>query len=139
MRVLTFMVGAAMGLVEFSAGNPPADANPAYSSDKVIQFFGNGNPRTVCFGTAAECKEKEAAEAPRFDLLVNFDFNSNQLTPAAKENLDQFAKALKDPKLKSQKFEIDGHTDAVRSRKLQSGTIRASSRGRCFVLGRAGA
>ena len=29
MRALTFMVGAAMGLVEFSAGNPAADANPA--------------------------------------------------------------------------------------------------------------
>jgi hypothetical protein len=65
MRVLTFMVGAAMGLVEFSAGNPPADANPAYSSDKVIQFFQNGKARTICFGTAADCKEKEAAEAPR--------------------------------------------------------------------------
>ena len=48
-----------------------------------------------------------------FDLLVNFEFNSDQLTPAAKENLDQFAKALQDPRLKGQKFEIDGHTDAT--------------------------
>jgi outer membrane protein OmpA-like peptidoglycan-associated protein len=121
MRVLTFMVAAAMGLVEFSAGNPPADADPAYSSDKVIQFFGNGNKRILCIGTAADCKEKEAAEAPRFDLLVNFAFDSNQLTPAAKENLDQFAKALKDPKLKSQKFEIDGHTDAVGAENYNQG------------------
>ena len=45
--------------------------------------------------------------------MVNFEFDSDQLTPSAKENLDQFAKALLDPKLKGQKFEIDGHTDAT--------------------------
>src|SRR5208337_1022632 len=48
-----------------------------------------------------------------FDLLVSFDFDSDKLTQAAKDNLDQFAKALRDPQLKGQKFEIDGHTDAT--------------------------
>jgi OmpA-OmpF porin, OOP family len=121
MRVLTFMVGAALGLVEFSAGNPPAAADPAYSPDKVIQFFDNGKARTICIGTAADCKEKEAAEAPRFDLLVSFAFNSDRLTPAATENLDQFAIALRDPRLKSKKFEIDGHTDAVGTENYNQG------------------
>jgi outer membrane protein OmpA-like peptidoglycan-associated protein len=46
-------------------------------------------------------------------LLVNFEFNSDKLTGVAKENLNQFAKALQDPRLKGEKFEIDGHTDAV--------------------------
>ena len=45
--------------------------------------------------------------------MANFEFNSDKLTPAARENLDQFAKALKDPRLGGSKFEIDGHTDAV--------------------------
>ena len=49
----------------------------------------------------------------RFDLLVNFEFDSDKLTQAATANLDQFAKALRDPKLKGMKFEIDGHTDAT--------------------------
>jgi outer membrane protein OmpA-like peptidoglycan-associated protein len=111
MRAMTLMVGAAIGLVEFSTGNPPADADPSYSSDNVIQIF--GKERSVCIGTAAYCKEREATEAARFDLLVNFAFDSDRLTPAAKENLDQFAKALKDPRLKGKKFEIEGHTDAV--------------------------
>jgi len=35
------------------------------------------------------------------------------LTQAAKENLNQFARALQDPRLKGEKFEIDGHTDAT--------------------------
>ena len=74
--------------------------------------------RSICIGTAADCR-KQKAEARRrpqqahFDLLVNFEFNSEQLTQAAKDNLNQFAKALQDPRLKGEKFEIDGHTDAV--------------------------
>jgi len=103
----------------------PAHADPAYSSENVVQIFlkqkdalkAVGKTRALCVGTAADCKKQEgAAAAPspvQFDLLANFEFNSDKLTPAARENLDQFAKALKDPRLAGSKFEIDGHTDAV--------------------------
>jgi outer membrane protein OmpA-like peptidoglycan-associated protein len=101
----------------------PAHADPAYSSENVVQIFlkqkgalTGGKTRALCVGTAADCKKQEAAEAPppvQFDLLANFEFNSDQLTQAARENLDQFAKAIKDPRLAGSKFEIDGHTDAV--------------------------
>ena len=43
-----------------------------------------GKTRALCVGTAADCKKQEAAEAPppvQFDLLANFEFNSDQLTP----------------------------------------------------------
>ena len=69
--------------------------------------------RSLCFGTAAECPTPPSGAEAKFDLLVNFEFNSDKLTQAAKENLDQFAQALKDPRLKGQSFEIDGHTDAT--------------------------
>jgi outer membrane protein OmpA-like peptidoglycan-associated protein len=113
----TFIVGAVMGMAASSAVVPPAGADPAYSADKIINTFAPLK-RSFCVGTTEDCKKQEAAEAPsavqaHFDLLVNFAFNSDELTPAAKENLDQFAKALKDPRLKGQRFEIDGHTDAV--------------------------
>jgi outer membrane protein OmpA-like peptidoglycan-associated protein len=101
----------------------PARADPAYSAENVVRIFlkqkdalRGGRTRALCVGTAADCKKQEAAEAPppaQFDLLANFEFNSDKLTPAARENLDQFAKALKDPRLGGSKFEIDGHTDAV--------------------------
>jgi outer membrane protein OmpA-like peptidoglycan-associated protein len=101
----------------------PAHADPAYSSENVVQIFlkqkgalTGGKTRALCVGTAADCKKQEAAEAPppvQFDLLANFEFNSDQLTQAARENLNQFAKAIKDPRLAGSKFEIDGHTDAV--------------------------
>jgi outer membrane protein OmpA-like peptidoglycan-associated protein len=121
---LTFAFGAASALaISFFVDPAPAHADPAYSADKVIQIFlkqkdalKGGKTRALCVGTAADCKKQEAAEAPppvQFDLLANFEFNSDQLTQAARENLDQFAKAIKDPRLAGSKFEIDGHTDAV--------------------------
>ena len=121
----TFSFGAASVLAaSLILSLAPARANPAYSSDKVIQIFlkqkdalkGGGKTRALCVGTAADCKKQEGAAAPppvQFDLLANFEFNSDQLTQAARENLDQFAKAIKDPRLAGSKFEIDGHTDAT--------------------------
>ncbi len=95
----------------------PAHADPAYKADAVADFFAkaaNGKSRSICFGTAADCPAPPpSGAAAKFDLLVNFEFNSDKLTQAARENLDQFAKALLDPRLKGQKFEIDGHTDAT--------------------------
>ena len=120
----SFALGAATALaVAFSASLAPAHADPAYSAENVVQIFLKqkdalkvGKTRALCVGTAADCKKQEVAEAPpsvQFDLLANFEFNSDKLTPAARENLDEFARALKDPRLAGSKFEIDGHTDAV--------------------------
>ncbi len=116
----TCTVGAAIGSAAYLAAIPPANADPAYSADRVIEFFAKSKEctRSLCIGAAEDCKKREAAAAPssapaHFALLVNFAFDSDQLTPAAKENLDQFATALKDPRLKGEKFEIDGHSDAA--------------------------
>jgi OmpA-OmpF porin, OOP family len=94
----------------------PAHADPAYKAKSVADFFADaliGKSKSLCFGTAAECPTPVSGAAAKFDLLVNFEFNSDKLTQAARDNLDQFAKALQDPRLKGQNFEIDGHTDAT--------------------------
>ena len=139
----TFAFGAAAALAASSSSLAPAHADPAYSSENVVQIFlkqkgalTGGKTRALCVGTAADCKKQEAAEAPppvQFDLLANFEFNSDKLTQAARENLDQFAKAIKDPRLAGSKFEIDGHTDASRTRRLQPGPVRTPRR-RCGLL-----
>jgi outer membrane protein OmpA-like peptidoglycan-associated protein len=109
-----------------------ARADPAYSSDKVIQLFlkdkaavdaykSATKTRKICIGTAEECPTPSPPTVAHFDLLVNFEFNSEKLTQAAKENLDQFAKALLDPRLSGEKFEIDGHTDAVGAEQYNQG------------------
>jgi OmpA-OmpF porin, OOP family len=128
---LTLVVGAAVCLAP-SALISAARANPAYSTDNVIQLFlkdkaavdaykSASKTRSVCVGTPAECPTPKATTVTRFDLLVNFEFNSDELTQAAKENLDQFAKALLDPRLNGEKFEIDGHTDAVGAEQYNQG------------------
>ena len=53
--------------------------------------------------------------------MANFEFNSDQLTQAARENLDQFAKAIKDPRLAGWKFEIDGRQRRCRPRRDNQG------------------
>jgi outer membrane protein OmpA-like peptidoglycan-associated protein len=122
---LTLAIGAALSLT-IPAAVAPAHADPDYPASKVIDFFVKqkaeegalrAKTRSVCIGTATDC-HKQAGEPAgsaqaHFDLLVNFEFNSDKLTDAAKENLDQFVKALEDPRLKGEKFEIDGHTDAT--------------------------
>jgi outer membrane protein OmpA-like peptidoglycan-associated protein len=122
---LMLALGVAVNLaIPFAVG--PAHADPAYSANKVIDFFTqqkagdaalNAKTRSVCLGTASDCHKQGSEPASpvqaHFDLLVNFEFDSDKLTDAAKQNLDEFAKALQDPRLKAEKFEIDGHTDAV--------------------------
>ena len=84
----------------------PALADPAYTADKVVNLFfkdkaasdafkTESKTRAICIGTAAECPTPKPPAPSNFDLLVNFDFNSDQLTETAKQNLDQFAKALR--------------------------------------------
>jgi OOP family OmpA-OmpF porin len=105
----------ALGFGLVLAGSP-AFADPAYKADTVVDFFVKsklGKPRAVCFDD--DCKKEQEKTAPKFDLLVTFDYNSDQLTPAAKDNLNQFAKALEDPRLAAEQFEIAGHTDATGS------------------------
>lgn len=95
----------------------PAYADPAYTANKVVDYFRQakaaklGQARSICFEGDPACAPAATAPKP-FDLMVNFEFDSDRLTSAAKENLGQFAQALHDPQLKGQKFAIDGYTDA---------------------------
>jgi OmpA-OmpF porin, OOP family len=114
MRIFVFALPVVFGLV-----SAPAMADPAYESKSVADFFAAqvlGQKRAICIGTAEECgKSAEAAELKPFDLLVNFEFNSDTLTPAAQANLDEFAKALADDRLSKARFAVEGHTDATGS------------------------
>jgi OmpA-OmpF porin, OOP family len=103
------LILAASLLIEPSHIVTPARAEPAYKADVVVYFFTHEAGR-LCIGTAAACPV-ETSEG-RF-VLANFEANSDQLTQRARESLDQFVKALKDPKLSWRRFEIDGYSDAA--------------------------
>jgi outer membrane protein OmpA-like peptidoglycan-associated protein len=93
-----------------------AAADPAYTKEDIVKHFAPqlGPSRGICIGTEAECGEPTAdtSALQSFDLVVTFDLNSDDLTSSAKQNLDEFAEALQDPRLAAATFEVDGHTDA---------------------------
>ena len=121
MRAIIFAVtGAAMLMAS------PAFADPAYKASDVVDYFVKakaaklGQTRKICFEGDPDCAP--AATAPKkYDLMVNFEFDSDHLTSAAKQNLGQFAQALHDPQLKGQKFAIDGFTDATGTERYNLG------------------
>jgi outer membrane protein OmpA-like peptidoglycan-associated protein len=89
-----------------------------YTAEQVVEHFvqsaGLGAERGICIGTAEECGAAEAsAPAAAFDLLVNFELNSDELSDTAKANLLEFSRALRDPRLANASFSIEGHTDAT--------------------------
>ena len=96
----------------------PAVADPAYKASDIVNHFASsgelGATRGLCIGTEAECKvaPSRAKALAAFDLVVNFDYNSDVLTKSARQNLDEFAKALQDPRLAAGSFVVEGHTDA---------------------------
>lgn len=87
------------------------------SSEGIVKFFADqvdlGASRGICIGTQDECRDKTEASQPKgLDMLVNFDLDSAALTPGAKAKLDEFTKALKDDRLRSIHFQVEGYTDA---------------------------
>jgi len=52
------------------------------------------------------------------DLAVTFKSGSADLTRAARQTLDQLGQALQNPKLRTSRFEVAGHTDASGGRQM---------------------
>lgn len=76
---------------------------------------GLGPPRQLCIGDESECTKKIVTKltgGSNLDLTVSFEYASASLTREAKVNLDAFAKALRDVRLRSSSFLVEGHTDA---------------------------
>jgi len=100
-------------------------ADPAYTASDIVAHFAPknnlGGTRALCIGTETECAKavKIVPESTKpvdgFNLRINFDYNSAHLTPAARTNLNEFARALKDPQLNGSRFIVEGHTDGMGS------------------------
>jgi outer membrane protein OmpA-like peptidoglycan-associated protein len=65
-------------------------------------------------GITVEGAQPQAQESS-VNLIVNFEFNSAQLSNDGMISLDALGKALSDPTLRNERFRIAGHTDAVGS------------------------
>jgi outer membrane protein OmpA-like peptidoglycan-associated protein len=58
-----------------------------------------------------ESSKPAAVRRPSASLLITFQTNSTELTPAARQQLDVVAAALKSDKLQAYQFELEGHAD----------------------------
>lgn len=112
------MVSAALA-AGFCVLSPFSAQAQAYKADDIVKHFGAATPnlgvsRGLCVGTEAECNKAGHVVKPpgAFDLVVKFKYNSDVLEPEARLNLDEFAKALKNPQLAASNFLVEGHTDA---------------------------
>lgn len=109
------------GCLTLSCGIALAD--PAYKATDIVNHFAKqqvelGAKRGLCIGTEAQCREQKEQQVnalESFDLVINFNYNSDDLTPDARRNLDEFARALKDPRLARASFMVEGHTDGAGS------------------------
>ena len=109
-------------LLALAAALPSAPASgqsPSYSASEIEAHFAPAvdpqqRTRAVCIGTSSACATDTAAapDPGGFDMLITFELGSDRLSPQAKENLAEFAKALKGDRLVEATFNIDGHTDA---------------------------
>jgi outer membrane protein OmpA-like peptidoglycan-associated protein len=112
MRKFLFAAAAVSGLALSLSGAFAQDTD--YKSTDVLDFFVKevelGSTRGICVGTDLECNQ--TAKPAAFDVMVNFELDSANLTPEAVANLTEVASALTDPRLAGAKFVIEGHTDA---------------------------
>lgn len=111
-KTLPVMLASAM-LV--AAGG--AFAQDLRSSEEIVEFFQGsadlGATRGICIGTEEQCKAKSEPQAPSgLDMLVNFELNSDRLTRDAQAKLGEYVRALKDERIRSLNFVVEGHTDA---------------------------
>lgn len=118
----TVLPAAALADPQYSAqdivshfNQPAAAAEPAADCPEGSICLPKKGTRAVCIGTGSACAGQEppkVAKVEGFDLLITFELGSDELTPQARENLQQFATALSDPALGATSFNVDGYTDA---------------------------
>jgi OmpA-OmpF porin, OOP family len=113
-KIASFAFASAIATSGFFAGS--AAGQPAYTAEEIVQMFIKsadlGKARAICIGSAEECAAKADAPAEPVNMQVNFEYNSDILTPEARETLAEFAKGLNDPRLEVATFDVEGHTDA---------------------------
>lgn len=93
-----------------------AQDTTGYTTDELVEFYVKsidlGKARGICIGSAEECTDPVPEEPKGLDMLVTFELDSADLTEAARQNLAVFAEMMKDRRLVSSNFVVEGHTDA---------------------------
>ncbi len=92
-----------------------AQGGEKYSVEDMVKFFaateGHGASRGLCVGSSCE-PAAESKPDSGFNLNVNFEKDSAQLTDDSQAQLSVAAEAMKSATLADMKFAVEGHADA---------------------------
>jgi outer membrane protein OmpA-like peptidoglycan-associated protein len=92
-----------------------AQGGEKYSVEDMVKFFaetdGHGVSRGLCVGSSCE-PAAESKPDSGFNLNVNFEKDSAQLTDHSQAQLSVAAQAMNSAALADMKFAVDGHADA---------------------------
>jgi outer membrane protein OmpA-like peptidoglycan-associated protein len=91
---------------------PPVDPTVAATQTRFVASLRNRRTRSLSTVEREEIANF-AAERPKIDLEITFDYNSADISATSLASVQALGKALSDPNLKGSTFVVAGHTDAV--------------------------
>lgn len=102
-----------------TANQPTGPSTPAATPDTTVAELPQDAPQGDMQQRAAFYREqlqpvgsRDTCAGPSVRIGIEFDYNSDQLTPAAQRELDALKFVLQEPVFSATPFEINGHTDA---------------------------
>jgi outer membrane protein OmpA-like peptidoglycan-associated protein len=98
-----------------------AEEAMVWTKEQIVERLARSEPEPltrsirgiVVGGSGTSAAAEPAASGWINDLKVTFPFDSSEITPEARRNLDLLGEALMDGRLSADRFEIAGHTDGL--------------------------
>ncbi len=85
-----------------------------------VNSLRNRPTRSLSLGEREEVAQL-AADKPKIDLEIHFDYNSADISKGSVQAVQELGKALSDPSLKGSTFVVAGHTDATGGEEYNQG------------------
>jgi outer membrane protein OmpA-like peptidoglycan-associated protein len=103
-----------------SAGGQQVDTAAQAKETKFVNSLRNRPTRSLSLGEREEVAQL-AANKPKIDLEIHFDYNSADISKGSTQAVQELGKALSDASLKGSTFVVAGHTDAIGSEQYNQG------------------
>jgi outer membrane protein OmpA-like peptidoglycan-associated protein len=103
-----------------SAGGQQVDPAVQAKEAKFVNSLRNRPTRSLSLGEREEVAQL-AANKPKIDLEIRFDYNSADIAKTSVQAVQELGKALSDPTLKGSTFVVAGHTDAIGGEEYNQG------------------
>jgi outer membrane protein OmpA-like peptidoglycan-associated protein len=103
-----------------SSGAQQVDPVVEAKEAKFVNSLRNRPTRSLSLGEREEVAQL-AANKPKIDLEIRFEYNSADISKASMQAVQELGKALSDPTLKGSTFVVAGHTDAVGGEEYNQG------------------